>query len=181
MKNRLSLSLPLSSLRAMRWLLGIAMTVTVLLAGNSRAATLDDLKSDGYQVVYTDTVSDAFNGCDYGRPVPLENNLIFICHEYNYDYAYRPSFYVLEKNGDRKYVIDHNSFDGELYRGTPIYTYVTGSFDGCEQGKMIALDNGLVFQCRTYHYHYEYRPKVMIVGDYVTIGGEKYDGQLYRR
>ncbi len=63
----------------------------------------------------------------------------------------------------------------------PIWTYVDGDFEGCDYDKMIPFENGLLFKCRTYRYHYAYHPRVMIVGNYVTIDGEKYEGQLYRK
>jgi hypothetical protein len=64
-------------------------------------------------------------------------------------------------------------------------TKVIGDFEGCEFDKIIAFDNDLVFQCRTYSYTYAYKPDVTIVtrssGYEVFIHGKKYSGTLYHR
>ena len=159
-------------------LVGLLMLLTSNIAN---AENLSSLRSSGWAVVYSGTVSDTFKGCNYNLPVPLDGGYIFICREYNYRYAYRPEFLVMRRGSAIKYVIDGEVFDGELYRGTPIVTYVSGDFEGCDYDKLIPLENGLIFKCRSYRYKYAYRPKVIIVGDYVTIDGEKYEGTLYRR
>lgn len=159
----------------------IAFVTLLTIASVATAESLQSLKSSGWTTAYNGTVSDDFNGCDHDLPVPLDGGFIFVCREYNYHYAYRPDFLVLKKGGQTKYVIDDQVFDGDLYRGTATITYVSGEFSGCEHDKVIMLDNGLVFQCRMYSYSYSYRPKVVIVGDYVTIGGKRYTGTLYRR
>lgn len=62
---------------------------------------------------------------------------------------------------------------------------MNGSFSGCEFNKMIALLNGLLFQCQTYHYHYAYSPEVMIIvrgRNYtVYIDGDGYNGTLFKQ
>ena len=66
----------------------------------------------------------------------------------------------MERKGSRKYLIDDEEFEGTLYRGTATHTNVVGDFEGCDFDKLISFDNGLVFECHAYHYHYAYRPKV---------------------
>jgi hypothetical protein len=160
----------------------IVSLLTLLFTPNpALTESLDDLTSDGWRITWQSTVAGAFRGCHYDLPVPINSGYIFICKEYSYHYAYHPVFDILSKDGDYKYVIDDEAFDGELYQGTPIYTYVTGSFEGCDYDRYIPLDNGLLFKCSMYSYHYAYHPEVMIVGNYVTIDNDKYEGQLYRR
>jgi len=66
-------------------------------------------------------------------------------------------------------------------------TQVDGEFEGCEYDKQISLMNGLVFVCSTYHYHYAYSPRVLILkhlqtGDIkVIIDDDATSGTLYRR
>lgn len=159
----------------------LSLSAAVLTISRSHAETLNGLQSDGWKIQSQATVSGAFKGCNFGLPVPIDGGLIFICSEYNYNYSYRPTFYVMERDGAIKYVIDTDEYEGTLYKGTPLKTYVTGSFEGCEYDKYIPLDNGLLFKCETYNHHYAYHPEVVIVGSYVSIDGEKYDGTLYRR
>jgi hypothetical protein len=164
------------------------VTVTAVFVFGCTSAfsrTKSDLEDDGWQVVAQGTIDGSFNGCAYGKPIPLQGGGVFICEEYNYDYAYSPTIYEMRKDGARKYAIDNEVFDGHVESGSVTRTNVTDDFEGCEYDKYIPLDNGLVFQCRTYHYHYAYHPDVVIVsmaGSYmVTIDGEQYDGTLYRR
>lgn len=41
-------------------------------------------------------------------------------------------------------------------------TRVTGDFEGADYGKTVRLDNGMIFDFTTYHYHYSYHPDVVI-------------------
>jgi hypothetical protein len=43
-------------------------------------------------------------------------------------------------------------------------TNVKGSFEGADYDKLVALDNGLIFEFRTYHYHYAYHPAAIVFG-----------------
>ena len=112
--------------------------------------------------------------------MPLDGGYTFVCQEYNYHYAYRPDFIVMKRQGARKYMIDNEEFRGTLYQGTPTVTHVMGEFQGCDFDRMIPLENGLHFKCGGYHYHYAYRPEVVIFGSSVSIDGEKYQGELYQ-
>lgn len=65
-------------------------------------------------------------------------------------------------------------------------TSVSGEFNGCDFDERIPLENGMVFVCGEYHYHYAYSPEVLILKNVrtgqvaVAIDGELYQGQLYR-
>ena len=157
-----------------------AILMILIFCSNVNAESLNYLLSSGWRVALKETVSDSFNGCNYDTPIIIDGGYIFMCGDYNYHYAYRPDFLVLKRNSQTKFVIDGEVFVGELFTGYPTITYVKGSFNGCEYDKYIPLENGLFFKCQTYHYHYAYHPKVIIVGRHVTIDGEKYDGTLYR-
>jgi hypothetical protein len=39
------------------------------------------------------------------------------------------------------------------------------SFDGCEHGRVIILDDSLTIKCSEYSYSYSYRPKAVILSD----------------
>ncbi|NZD54141.1 hypothetical protein [Rhizobium leguminosarum] len=66
-------------------------------------------------------------------------------------------------------------------------TQVDGDYEGCNYGKQIGLLNGLVFVCSTYHYHYAYMPRVLILQQLrtsdikVIIDDDETAGTLYRR
>jgi hypothetical protein len=159
-------------------LIAVISAVTATLA---QAASKSSLENDNWIVVAKTTVSGTFNGCDYDLPVPLDGGYTFLCQEYNYHYAYRPDFIVMERENSRKYVIDNQEFMGTLYRGTPTMTHVMGEFRGCDFNRVISLENGLLFKCGMYHYHYAYHPEVVIFGSSVSIDGEKYQGVLYQQ
>jgi hypothetical protein len=67
-----------------------------------------------------------------------------------------------------------------------IKTTVSGDFKGCEYDLAIKLENGLVFVCRSYSYHYAYHPEVYILkhfrtGDIkVMIDNEEFQGQVFK-
>ncbi|WP_064712086.1 hypothetical protein [Rhizobium bangladeshense] len=66
-------------------------------------------------------------------------------------------------------------------------TQVDGEYEGCDYGKQIGLMNGLIFVCSTYHYHYSYMPRVLILQQLQTgsikviIDNDETSGTLYRR
>lgn len=71
--------------------------------------------------------------------------------------------------------------------GAAEVTYAQGEFEGCDFNKRIALDDGLIFVCQTYHYHYAYHPEVLILknvrgnsGFKIVIDDDEYDGTLFR-
>jgi hypothetical protein len=162
-------------------LASIVLALPIIATAPAHGASKSSLESDGWTVIARTSVSGTFDGCDYDLPVPLDAGYTFLCQEYNYHYAYRPDFLVMDLDGRKKYLIDGEEFTGTLYKGAPTVTHVTGAFEGCDYDRFITLDNGLLFKCRTYHYHYAYRPEVIIFGSMVSIAGTKYNGELYRQ
>lgn len=58
---------------------------------------------------------------------------------------------------------------------------IDGTFDGCEYGKLYAIEGGGILECQEYNYFYEYRPRVIADGfDVVMIGDEKVSARLHR-
>jgi hypothetical protein len=128
-------------------------------------------------------IDGEFNGCDYDQMYALMDGRILVCQEYQYQYAYSPEVIILDES---TVLIEKEEYSAATVKGRVFRTNVSDDFEGCEHGKQIALDNGLIFQCNTYHYHYAYRPKVEIfaidgVGYQVNIHGKKYNGTLFRR
>lgn len=39
------------------------------------------------------------------------------------------------------------------------------SFEGCEHGRTIVFSDNRILECATYHYHYTYRPRAVILSD----------------
>jgi hypothetical protein len=65
-------------------------------------------------------------------------------------------------------------------------TQVNGEFQGCEFGKKIEFQSGLVLECRQYGYHYAYSPEAAIFTKSLSVGGNTFlavkvciDGELY--
>ena len=62
---------------------------------------------------------------------------------------------------------------------------IEDEFDGCEHGKVYSLTNGQFFVCEEYQYFYEYRPKIIAVGNKVVVVGDEevsgriVDGEIY--
>ena len=89
-----------------------------LVIGNVAAASgsdLEDLAKEGYAVIEETSIDGEFEGCDFDKRIPLSNGLIFVCSEYNYDYAYAPDVLILKnvRSGDIKVLIDDEEFEGE--------------------------------------------------------------------
>jgi hypothetical protein len=129
------------------------------------------------------TISGAFNGCSYGKLYELEGGGILECREYNYFYEYRPSIIARGRN---VIVIGDEKVEAYIHNGSVSDTKISDDFDGCEDGKVYNLDNGLIFQCKTNRYHYAYRPDVKIFfvegqNPVILIDGETYDGEIFRR
>ena len=56
----------------------------------------------------------------------------------------------------------------------------SGTFDGCEYGKLYPLMGGGILECREYNDFYEYSPEVRSDGrEVITIGDEKVEGYLH--
>jgi hypothetical protein len=95
-----------------------AVALTGLLWVDAFSQDLEDLARDGYGVLMTTEVQGEFEGCEYGRRIPLDNGLVFVCSSYSYHYAYQPEVLILKsvQSGDVKVMIDGEEFDGTLYR-----------------------------------------------------------------
>jgi hypothetical protein len=127
-------------------------------------------------------IDGAFDGCDHDKVYPLVDGRLLVCHEYNYDYSYSPEVIVVD---DSRVLIDDELFEAGVEFGQIVRTRVAADFEGCDFSKLIPFDNGLIFECATYHYHYAYRPEVLIVvrqsGYQVYIDGDRYAGTLFKR
>ncbi len=128
------------------------------------------------------TISDEFDGCEHGKLYELDGGGVLECQEYNYFYEYRPRVIA---SGREVIVIGDEKVSGYLHDGSVYRTNVSDEFEGCDYDKVYKLDNGLLFQCSTYNYHYAYRPEVKIFviegrSPVVFIDGDEYDGTLFR-
>jgi hypothetical protein len=47
-------------------------------------------------------------------------------------------------------------------------TNVKGSFEGADYDKLVGLDNGWIFEFKTYHYHYAYHPVAIVFAKRTT-------------
>lgn len=54
---------------------------------------------------------DAFEGCEYGRVLILDNNLAVTCEEYSYSYSYHPRVVILGDGRSLRMLLG-----GHLYR-----------------------------------------------------------------
>ncbi len=151
------------------WGVAIAFGMTIATPVSARAA-------EEY------TISGDFDGCDYGRLYAIDGGGILECQEYIYFYEYRPRVIA---DGREVLVIGDERVRAHIYNGIVYETNISNDFDGCDFGKIYKLDNGLLFECQTYHYHYSYRPavEIFVIEDrnpVVFIDGEQYDGTLFR-
>ena len=83
-----------------------------------QAGDLEDLARRGYAVVEETQVDGDFEGCDFGKHIPLMNGLVFVCETYSSSYSYMPEVLILKniRTGDIKVIIDDDEYDGQLYR-----------------------------------------------------------------
>ncbi len=51
---------------------------------------------------------------------------------------------------------------------------IRGTFNGCEHGRPIALEDGRILICESYGYQYAYAPSVVLFGKRMTYGGRDY-------
>ena len=63
-------------------------------------------------------------------------------------------------------------FDGLVGYTVIAATHITGEFEGADYDKLVKLDNGMIFEWMTYHYHYAYHPAVVVFGKNVTLNGK---------
>ncbi|OGF05538.1 MAG: hypothetical protein A2W00_01760 [Candidatus Eisenbacteria bacterium RBG_16_71_46] len=58
---------------------------------------------------------------------------------------------------------------GDLLGYTIIaFTHVDGDFEGAEYGKVVQLENRMVFEFHEYNYSYSYRPSVAVFAQHVS-------------
>lgn len=50
------------------------------------------------------------------------------------------------------------------------FTNVDGEFEGAEYGKLLQLENHMVFEFHEYNYSYSYRPSVAVFANHVSAG-----------
>ena len=128
------------------------------------------------------TIDGTFNGCSHGRLYGLVGGGILECKEYNYFYEYRPRVIA---SGMEVIVIGDEKISARLHNGSVLKTNISDEFEGCDFDKTYRLDNGLIFECRTYSFSYSDRPEVTIFvikgrSPVVFIEDEEYDGTLYK-
>jgi hypothetical protein len=80
----------------------------------SLGVRVDDLVASGFVVVKDTKIVGDFDGCDYGRQVPLAAGGIFTCSGFGYMHARDPTAVVLKSPDGRHYklVIGNAVFDG---------------------------------------------------------------------
>lgn len=159
----------------MRHIIGIFTSAVVLSTASLLPTAV--LAADQY------TIDGAFDGCEREKFYALERGGILECEEYKYFYAYRP---IVIAEGRKVVTINDKKVRAKLHNGNIAKTRIDGVFEGCEIGKLYPLENGLIFECQTYHYAYAYRPEVLIITvlgkrPVVMINGRKYEGNLLRR
>jgi hypothetical protein len=79
-----------------------------------RGPRVDDLMASGFVVVKDTKVVGDFDGCDYGREVPLASGGAFTCSGFGYMHARNPKVVVLKSSDGRQYklVVGNAVFDG---------------------------------------------------------------------
>jgi hypothetical protein len=66
-------------------------------------------------------------------------------------------------------------------------TNISDDFEGCDYDKCYKLDNGAIFKCNHYSYHYAYHPEFYALQHIRTgaikyiIDNEEFSGNLYKR
>jgi hypothetical protein len=83
-------------------------------AAPSRGQRVDDLVASGFVVLKDTKVVGDFDGCDYGRQVPLAAGGTFTCSGFGYMHAHDPKAVLLKSPDGRQYklVIGNAVFDG---------------------------------------------------------------------
>lgn len=90
--------------------------VTLFLCGTALAADLKGLAKEGYGVLETTRVYGEFQGCNYGRRIPLMNGRTFICATYYYTYSFNPEVYILKnvRSGEIRVLIGDREYPGSI-------------------------------------------------------------------
>lgn len=129
------------------------------------------------------TIDGEFNGCEYGKLYGLVGGGVLECMDIEIDIGINPRVIA---DGSKVLMINDKEMSGILHEGNVVTTHVSDDFEGCDYDKVYNLDNGLLFQCMSYHYHYAYHPEVKIIlirdrKPVVIIEGDEYGGQLFRK
>ncbi|EAP9510318.1 hypothetical protein L1O59_004418 [Salmonella enterica] len=71
----------------------------------------------GYTVIAVSKIDGNFDGCDYRKPIALENDMVLRCSSLDFGYAYYPMVVVLSKDMGKGYsiktIIDNKVYDME--------------------------------------------------------------------
>ncbi len=109
----------------MKQLLSVLALSLLCTSVDARVRESDLAKLKGYTILgaYTITgwydpgkekgIKEAFEGCDHGRVLILDNNIKVVCNEYNYSYAYRPDAIIFAKGSSFKMLVDGEFYDIE--------------------------------------------------------------------
>jgi hypothetical protein len=99
-------------------MLWIAVLLFIAFPHYAEAIDLEGLAREGYAVVAETRVDGSFEGCDFDKPIPLTNGLIFVCSTYSYSYSYRPEVLILKHviKGDLRVLINNQEYGGQLYK-----------------------------------------------------------------
>jgi hypothetical protein len=96
-------------------LAGLALTSTSAQADRSLRALS---KLEGYTVVAVTQVDGEFKGCDWDRPIKLQNGMVLKCRTYSYSYSYAPEAAVFSKlfqHQGKSFAQIRLLVDGEVY------------------------------------------------------------------
>ncbi|EAN5727961.1 hypothetical protein B5O31_14680 [Salmonella enterica] len=71
----------------------------------------------GYTVIAVSKIDGNFDGCDYRKPIVLENDMVLRCSSFGIGYAYAPVVVVFSKDMGKGYsiktIIDNKVYDME--------------------------------------------------------------------
>ena len=89
-------------------------TTTTPAPAPSLGVRVDDLVASGFVVLKDTKVVGDFDGCDYGRQVPLAAGGTFTCSGFGYMHAHDPKAVLLKSPDGRQYklVVGNAVFDG---------------------------------------------------------------------
>ena len=138
----------------------------MLLATGGRSAHADDVTS----------IQGEFNGCATDRAYQLQDGRLLVCRQSALASAFNPRVVI-----GRGYtaMIDGRTYRVSIEAGRVTRTLVAGNFAGCADGRVILLENGMSFACRSFAYGFGYRPQAEIVVRFnrtdLFIDGRKYD------
>jgi len=68
--------------------------------------------------------------------------------------------------------INASEFHEVLGYTVVVCTNASGTLEGADHGKVVKLDNGMIFEFQTYSYFYAYHPDVVVFAKSVQYGGK---------